>query len=131
MTHPFVYRTIPASHIDAGEVVEIDERIAPLIDALWLAGFETCLSCQGGDGRPAWVEFSDAAEAKRFVRIATTGTEALEVWRVQPWPAPCVEEARAHGVTEEQLSKMIEFPPEQIEAAMLAVLASVESRDRA
>ena len=95
MTHPFVYRTIPASHIDAGEVVEIDERIAPLIDALWLAGFETCLSCQGGMAAQRGSSSSDAAEAKRFVRIATTGTEAWEVPRCST--LACAVRRRSQG----------------------------------
>lgn len=55
--------------------VMIDEKIAPLIKALWDNGFDTYMSCQGGPVQvsilyhpDSWVIFSDYLDADSFMR---------------------------------------------------------------
>lgn len=48
---------------------DIDEGIVPLIEELWKAGIETTLSCQQNLEGLVWIQFLDADEARKFLKI--------------------------------------------------------------
>src|SRR5215469_241505 len=50
-----------------GREAEVDEELAPLIQALWKAGIDTLLSCQENRPGVAWICFPTARDAKNFL----------------------------------------------------------------
>lgn len=48
---------------------EIDEAIAPLIEALWRAGIPTLMSCQETKPGTAWIEFEDLKHLRQFLNL--------------------------------------------------------------
>lgn len=48
---------------------DIDEGIVPLIEELWKAGIETSVSCQQNREGLVWIQFLDADEARKFLKI--------------------------------------------------------------
>lgn len=76
--------TTELRHPPTGQMVEIDERLVPLIDALWRAGIDTRHCCQGNPGSlqyMAYIEFT-SAHAIDFVAAAinTCGGQNLRRW---------------------------------------------------
>jgi len=61
------------THPKTGEVIEVDHRLAPLLFALWDAGYETLCSCQdfvnGRDCHTSmsahWLRLKDYSESSR------------------------------------------------------------------
>jgi hypothetical protein len=47
---------------------EVDEKLAPLILALWKAGINTSYSCQGNMGM-AYIQFPTAWDAQKFLNL--------------------------------------------------------------
>ena len=103
-------------HVPDFEMAEIDEDLAPLIQALWRSGVRTYMSCQ--DNAPegyAWICFPDAGEAERFMAIAIPRHQpeegsiydrARNVWDFpgEPWlfAANVEDEAVEYEVDEDQ-----------------------------
>jgi len=48
---------------------EIDEAIAPLIEAIWQAGIPTMMSCQETDPGMAWIEFEELEHVQEFLNL--------------------------------------------------------------
>lgn len=63
--HPTVMMMDPFSRTD----IKIDEKIAPLVSALWDAGIMTEQSCQEDRPGYAWIVFGDHEEALQFLGI--------------------------------------------------------------
>lgn len=62
----------PQVTVSVGEhSAEVDEQLAPLIDALWTAGLSTTRSCQRHvmSGK-VWIEFPFAEDAETFLAVA-------------------------------------------------------------
>ena len=57
-----------------GEMVEIDRKIAPLMQAVWDVGIETLMSCEDVSGM-LWIEFDSPEDAMRFLDIAVVYDE--------------------------------------------------------
>jgi hypothetical protein len=49
-----------------GELIDVDEEIAPLLKRIWDLGIETLNSCQEQDGR-TWIEFASVNDIKDFL----------------------------------------------------------------
>lgn len=84
--------------------IEIDEKIAPLIKALWDNGFDTYMSCQGGPvytdestdpvltdyyrrfEPDTWIIFANYVDAETFVRqtLLQTTRRVLGYYRLTP-----------------------------------------------
>lgn len=88
------HKTVPLKFGD--EQIEIDEEIAPLIQALWEVGIHTIACCEGHEG-DAFVCFETQKDAERFMlRMFVTGIQVdafgyampweLEKWRWVTWP---------------------------------------------
>jgi len=58
--------TVSVRHPELG-AIEIDEEIAPLIEALWALEIETSGSCQDRGGQ-VWLSFLTPDDAAKFVR---------------------------------------------------------------
>ncbi len=52
-----------------GQDAEVDEGIAPLIEAIWKCGIRTDMSCQDGAHGFVWLNFPNAKESERFLDI--------------------------------------------------------------
>ena len=68
----------PQVAIPCGELtIDVDEGIAPLVQALWRAGIHTVYSCQGEGGvKPenlAYVAFADRSDRRRFAERIPPG----------------------------------------------------------
>ena len=86
---------------------EIDEAIAPLIEALWRTGIKTMMSCQEADPGIAWIEFDDMEHVQKFLNLVAdyeegadtlynrithdliTSTSATPMWEYQLNPLDC------------------------------------------
>jgi transcriptional regulator with XRE-family HTH domain len=65
---------------------EVDEGIAPLIEAIWRAGIETVMSCQQNTRGCVWLCFPHACEAEKFLNLVARyedGEDEL-YWRINP-----------------------------------------------
>ncbi len=111
---------VPAGRHNGGQVIAIDQRIAPLIEALWAAGYETTDSCEGGrtPTHLAEVTFADSEQAHRFTVSATGDGPRPPGWHVDAPPAPAAE-------------CMVRFPPADITRAITAVIAAGPQHGRA
>jgi serine/threonine-protein kinase RIO1 len=58
--------------VAASNGVEVDEGIRELLEALWTRGMITEFSCQGEHGKLAHICFARTADARRFMRQATS-----------------------------------------------------------
>ena len=63
----------PASNI----MIEVDEGIAPLLEAIWNCGIITCNSCQ--ENRPGiiWIEFLASEDAEAFLTRVVSGLDPI------------------------------------------------------
>ncbi len=50
---------------------EIDEAIAPLIEAIWMAGIPTMMSCQETEPGMAWIEFEELDDLQQFLNLVS------------------------------------------------------------
>jgi hypothetical protein len=57
---------------------EIDEAIAPLIHALWMAGVPTLMSCQETDPGFAWIEFEELDHLGRFLSLVAVHKDGAD-----------------------------------------------------
>lgn len=73
-----------ADLIDKGTLVPVDEDIAPLVLALWEAGFETCSSCQAVEPGWAYVSFNQAPQGRRFLEACRRVDRAASAIRHTP-----------------------------------------------
>jgi hypothetical protein len=70
---------------------EIDQGIAPLIEEIWKADIDTCLSCQENFPGIMWIDFTSVHDAQRFLNIVARfeeGRSSLYNRIVQYWSAP-------------------------------------------
>jgi hypothetical protein len=60
---------VPIAHrqVTASNGVEVDEGIRDLLEVLWRGGMATEFSCQGQHGELAYICFTRAADARRFM----------------------------------------------------------------
>jgi len=62
------HKTIPVANSDYGEMVDIDEEIAPLIREIWKAGIKTTNSCQNNWPQDyVWIEFACGTHLEMFL----------------------------------------------------------------
>jgi hypothetical protein len=63
----------PASNM----MIEVDEGIAPLLEAIWNCGIITCNSCQ--ENRPGiiWIEFLASEDAEAFLTRVVSGLDPI------------------------------------------------------
>jgi hypothetical protein len=69
-----------------GEMVEVDIKLAPLIQGLFRAGILTMLSCEENEPGITWLLFINTKHALRFVKAAS---QALEFFT---WNSPAPQE---------------------------------------
>ncbi len=59
------------------ETIEVDEGIAPLLEAIWNLGISTCNSCQENKPGVIWIEFSRAEDAEIFLTHIASGLHTV------------------------------------------------------
>jgi hypothetical protein len=59
----------PASN----QLIEVDDGIAPLLEAIWDSGITTCNSCQENKPGIIWIEFLAAEDAEAFLARVVSG----------------------------------------------------------
>jgi len=71
----------PASNM----MIEVDEGIAPLLEAIWNCGIITCNSCQ--ENRPGiiWIEFLAAEDAEAFLTRVVSGLDPINSPAADNW----------------------------------------------
>jgi hypothetical protein len=71
--------------IAADRLVEVDEGIAPLLQAIWNLGINTCNSCQ--ENRPGiiWIEFLAAKDAEAFLTCVVSGLDPVNSPEADDW----------------------------------------------
>jgi hypothetical protein len=62
-----------------GRYAEVDEELAPLIQAIWRAGIDTINSCQENQPGIAWIEFATARDAQRFLNLVAECPDKSEL----------------------------------------------------
>jgi hypothetical protein len=62
--------TVPSPFYDGSEPIEIDEKLAPLIQLLWAADIQTCQSCQEYYPGLCCIEFPGTYEVMEFLDVA-------------------------------------------------------------
>ena len=60
-------------------MIEVDERIAPLLEAIWDCGIITCNSCQENKPGIIWIEFLAAEDAEAFLTRIISGLDPLKL----------------------------------------------------
>lgn len=64
-----IHRQVPV-FINGPIAIDVDEKIAPLIKALWKHGYRTLSSCQCDPNTgEAWIAFEESAKAQRFASL--------------------------------------------------------------
>ena len=63
----------PASN----QVIEVDEGIAPLLQAIWNSGITTCNSCQENKPGIIWIEFQAPGDAEAFLTRVISGLDPV------------------------------------------------------
>ena len=110
---------------------EIDEGIAPLITAIWQAGIDTSMSCQGTASGMAWIEFHSVDELASFLNIVAdyepgvdtlynrinyqwTGEMSASPWEYQLNPMDINELESYEGATDIMFTVGVRFPTSDI-----------------
>jgi hypothetical protein len=71
----------PASN----KMIEVDERIAPLLEAIWNCGIITCNSCQENKPGIIWIEFLAAEDAEAFLTRIVSGLDPINRPEADNW----------------------------------------------
>lgn len=69
---------VPVTH-PSGEVIGIDEAIAPLLAAMWAAGIDTINSCQGHVDDMVYLVLADMADLDRLLSLVSLGSLAVSI----------------------------------------------------
>jgi hypothetical protein len=113
------HRWTELRHSDGRVLVGVDVGIAPLIEALWAAGYETESSCENGGEVYGWcplgmayVSFATEAECERLARELRTlpGYDPLrgvEFIRLSAYPQTVAFEARLIEETTQRLTSRL------------------------
>jgi len=65
--------------------IEVDEGIAPLLQAIWNLGINTCNSCQENKPGIVWIEFLAAEDAEAFLTRIISGLDPLNCPEADNW----------------------------------------------
>jgi len=66
-------------------MIEVDERIAPLLEAIWDCGVVTCNSCQENKPGIIWIEFLAAEDAEAFLTRVVSGLDPINSPEADNW----------------------------------------------
>jgi hypothetical protein len=66
-------------------MIEVDEEIAPLLNAIWKLGIATCNSCQENQPGVIWIEFSRAEDAEAFLTSIVSGLDPINSPEAENW----------------------------------------------
>jgi len=69
-------------------MIEVDERIAPLLEAMWSCGIITCNSCQENKPGIIWIEFLAAEDAEAFLAGIVSGFDPINNPGAHNWLYP-------------------------------------------
>lgn len=111
MSHPQVAVRHPS-----GERVQVDERLAVSLIALWKLGIATDYSCQGDDDCRAYLSFADLASADRFAELVHRRTWTWEIAKRSP---------------RQRLRALVRFPPRDVRFLERALIEALAVRRRA
>ncbi len=67
------------------ETIEVDEGIAPLLEAIWNLGISTCNSCQENKPGVIWIEFSSVEDAEIFLTYIASGLHTVNSLAAGNW----------------------------------------------
>ncbi|AYV75815.1 MAG: hypothetical protein Terrestrivirus3_84 [Terrestrivirus sp.] len=78
-----IHETVKLKHFSKDELIEIDVKIAPLIEELWRLKINTENSCENNVPIGfVWIQFSTLDDMKRFFDIAITNGELCNKIRI-------------------------------------------------
>jgi hypothetical protein len=66
-------------------MIEVDERIAQLLEAIWNCGIITCNSCQENKPGIIWIEFLAAEDAEAFLTRVVSGLDPINSPEADNW----------------------------------------------
>lgn len=66
-------------------MIEVDEGISPLLNAIWNLGIVTCNSCQENTPGVIWIEFSRAEDAEAFLTRIVSGLDPINRPEADNW----------------------------------------------
>lgn len=69
----------------SNRLIEVDEGIAPLLQAIWNAGINTCNSCQENKPGIIWIEFLAAVDAEAFLTRVVSGLDPVNNPEADDW----------------------------------------------
>ena len=72
------HKQVEISH--NGVTTKVDEGLAPLLLAIWEKGIDTCLSCQENFPGIAWIMFTTAFDAERFLNLVFVYNRKKPFW---------------------------------------------------
>ncbi|NPV62509.1 MAG: hypothetical protein HPY61_07750 [Methanotrichaceae archaeon] len=80
-----LHRQIPVLDPASSQMIEVDEGIAPLLQAIWRSRIATCNSCQ--ENRPGiiWIEFPRAEDAESFLTCIVSGLDSASCPEEDGW----------------------------------------------
>lgn len=58
-------------------MIEVDEGIAPLLNAIWNSGITTCNSCQENKPGIIWIEFLRSKDTEAFLTCVISGLDPI------------------------------------------------------
>jgi hypothetical protein len=67
------------------QVIEVDEEIAPLLQAIWDSGINTCNSCQENKPGIIWIEFLTAVDAEAFLTCIMSCLDPVDSPEADNW----------------------------------------------
>jgi len=65
--------------------IEVDEMMAPLLEAIWSFGLITCNSCQENKPGIMWIEFLSAEDAEAFITRIVSGLDPINNPKADNW----------------------------------------------
>ena len=66
-------------------MIEVDELMAPLLEAIWSFGLITCNSCQENKLGVMWIEFLSAEDAEAFITRIVSGLDPINNPKADNW----------------------------------------------
>jgi hypothetical protein len=82
------HRQIPILDPTSNLMIEVDEGIAPLLQAMWDSGIATCNSCQENKPGMIWIEFLRAEDTEEFLTCITLGLDTVSRPEADDWLYP-------------------------------------------
>lgn len=74
------HKQVKIRYLD-NRLVEVDEKLVPLLSLIWKHKIQTLLSCQENQPNRAWIHFASTEDATKFINLVAVYPKGPKPWQ--------------------------------------------------